>query len=108
MKTMPVNEVGVTCLIDNLDRDWFIFFQPQHRTRNGAVVARGLDDFAWRKLYADRSDSNGVVEMCRSCFGSSGSSHGGNQSGGTHAEQYAPARNGYADQRFVAESFSRH
>ncbi len=42
-------------------------FPPQHRTRNGAVVTSGLNDFAGRELDTDRTDANRVVGL-RRCF----------------------------------------
>ena len=64
---MPVDDIGVTGIIDDVDVDRGSLTQPQYRAWNGAVVARGLDRFARSEFERDRSDPDGMIDLrCRS------------------------------------------
>jgi hypothetical protein len=43
---MPVNEVGIAAVIDDVDFYGLSLLEPQRRVGDGAVVSRGLDDLA--------------------------------------------------------------
>src|ERR1700722_12096870 len=64
---MPVDQIGIAGIVDDLDRDRRAFLEAEQRPRHLIVVARGLDDFARPDFQRDRRDPDGVIGgRCRS------------------------------------------
>jgi len=60
---MPMNEVGIAGVVDDVDPDWLSFTQPQRSTRHRTVVSGRLDDLIGRDLKRNRRDLDGVVDV---------------------------------------------
>ena len=60
---MPVNEVGIAAVIGDVYFYRLSLLKPQRRVGDGAVVSRGLDDFARRYLKRNRRDADGVIGL---------------------------------------------
>ena len=60
---MPVNEVRITRIVDDVDGNRVPLAYTQQRTRDLAVVRRGLYHFAGRNFERKRRDANGVIGL---------------------------------------------
>jgi hypothetical protein len=64
VQAVPMDEVRIAGVVDDLDLHGAPLVQPQHRTGDAAVVSRGFDRFAWCQLERNWTDADGVIN-CR-------------------------------------------
>ena len=60
---MPVNEVGIAAVIDDVNLYRLALLKPQRRPGDSAVVSRGLDNLARRYLKRNRRDADGLIGL---------------------------------------------
>jgi hypothetical protein len=63
VKPMPVNEIGIAAVIDDVDCYRLPLLEPQRRAGDGAVVSRGLDNLAWRYLKRNGRDADCLIGL---------------------------------------------
>jgi hypothetical protein len=52
-----MNQLRLICVIEDLDGHFLAFAKAENGARDGAVVADGLDVFAWSDLEFNRGDT---------------------------------------------------
>src|ERR1700755_1154803 len=62
VKAMPMNEIGVTRLVDNVDLDRHAFAQAESRAGHRPVIAGRLDHLIWRDLKSNWGDPDCVIK----------------------------------------------
>jgi hypothetical protein len=61
VKAVPVHDIVDVAIVADVDADLAALPQPQHRSRHGAVVAEGVDDFPGGELEPQRRDAQRMV-----------------------------------------------
>jgi len=60
---MPMNNLFVVSVIENIDRDWNTFLHPKERARNLAVVTESVNSFAGSDVERDGSYAESEISL---------------------------------------------
>jgi hypothetical protein len=63
IEAVPMDEVGIARVVDDLDPDWPAFLEAKRRTWNRAVVGGRLDERIRSDLERDRRDADRVIDV---------------------------------------------
>jgi hypothetical protein len=58
-----MNNLFVTGVVEDIDRDWNTFFHPKEWARNLAVVPESVNGFAGSDVKRDRSDAESEIRL---------------------------------------------
>ena len=60
---MPMNNLFVTGVVEDIDRDWNTFFHPKERSGNLPVVTESVNSFAGGDVKRYGSDAESEISL---------------------------------------------